>query len=80
VSVRNGSVRASCRGAALEFGLTAPSQGAIAVRLDLGSKTSYCALFGGHVIQDYGAGYGSSRDTGSFAAAKAPAPDSCALP
>jgi hypothetical protein len=80
VKIKKGRLSASCRGAALGFSLDEPQQGALAVRLELGSGTGFCTLFGGAVKKDYGVGFGRSGKRGAFASSNAPAPASCPLP
>jgi hypothetical protein len=79
VAVRKGSIRARCRGSQIGFSLGESQQGSLSVSLELGSKTSLCALFGGDVTSDYGVGYGSRDGRGGFAAEDAPPPASCSL-
>jgi subtilisin family serine protease len=75
VDVRPGSIRARCGGDAWGYSLDEIAQGRVDVRLELGSKTRFCAGFGGDVRADHGLAAGSSR--GRFDAARAPAPASC---
>ena len=69
---------AICRGAEVQFSLNAPTQGAIAIDVILGSfgGTRYCAVFGGHVMRDAPS---SPGHPGSFLAMNAPAPTACDL-
>jgi hypothetical protein len=80
VKLKNGNLSASCRGAELGFSLDEPQQGALALRLELGSGTAFCTLFGGAVKADYGVGFGRGGKKGTFTSRDAPAPASCPLP
>jgi hypothetical protein len=79
VSLRKGRLMARCRGAGIELSLGEPAQGALGVRLELGSKTTVCALFGGDIRADFGIGFGRSLRRGSFSARNAAAPASCPI-
>jgi hypothetical protein len=79
VMLRKGSMRARCRGDTVSFSLQEPMQGVLAVILELGRKTAYCASFGGNVTRDSGIGFGKSGTTGQFMARDAPAPSACPI-
>ena len=55
VKLRPGLLKASCRGADIDFSLDEPAQGALAVRMQAGSDDggiAYCMVFGGLVARD----------------------------
>lgn len=76
VTVSNGKIEATCKGAGLGFTLDEATQGTLALRLRTGT-VSYCANFGGTVQRDSGT-LGAGK--GSFKAKDAPAPASCSAP
>ncbi|HJQ84397.1 MAG TPA: hypothetical protein VKA21_10000 [Candidatus Binatia bacterium] len=66
---------ASCKGAGIPFSLDEPTQGSLAVRLTSGPDgLRRCALFGGSVRRDQGAGGGSG---GLYFAKDSARPDEC---
>ncbi len=81
VSLRGGTLRASCAGEALEFSLDEPAQDELAAELSLGSKTSFCSRFGdaagGVMGRDHGIGFGTPETSGFFVGLAAPAPADC---
>ena len=77
VSIEVGEIRATCRGEQLGFALDAEAQGVLAAALSLGNETTYCARFGGSVVQDAPR---SGDKFGVFFARNAPAPEHCPLP
>lgn len=79
VGVSEGTVMVACKGSGLGFSLDEPTQGALGVRLTLGTTPgiSYCSVFGGNVTRDAGTLPGGK---GAFKAKSAPAPGSCAVP
>ncbi len=74
------AVNAVCKGAGLGFTLDEqPSQGGLAVALDLGSDQRLCLDFGGRIRKDQDVTQTGSG-TGKFLALEAPAPPACAVP
>jgi hypothetical protein len=75
--IRDGEIRASCGGEQIRFPLDGEAQGVLAAALSLGNETTYCARFGGTVVQDAPR---SGDRFGVFVARNAPAPEHCPLP
>jgi hypothetical protein len=74
--VRDGRLRAHCKGGGIVFTLDEPAQSALAVALTVGTARVYCLRFGG-VVADEGIG---AKRRGRFVAKHAPAPVACPLP
>jgi cysteine-rich repeat protein len=80
-SLRGPLLRVVCRGAQIPFTLDEPTQGTLAVSLELGSGDRYCMEFGGIVVDDFGIGTNPDRpNAGQFVRKVAPAPPSCQVP
>ncbi len=77
VTLREGRLKAVCRGDEL-FSLDEPSQGSIAVSLQMGNHSPYCLEFGGDVRRDDSNAVRNGR--GIFTARNAAAPGACAGP
>jgi uncharacterized protein (AIM24 family) len=72
-----GKLSVACEGTNLGFTLDEAYQGSLAVKLELGSGVSYCAVFGGEIVKDSGIGWDSEGSAGRFQAKDAPRPASC---
>lgn len=76
--IKNGLLKAACRGAGIGFSLDEPSQGALGVTFVTGpAPVGVCMHFGGSIVRDQST---ASAATGIFKATRAPAPAQCAVP